>query len=130
VSAKNKQDVASTLMAMERAALDRWSKGDPFGFVEISAPDVVHFDPIIGRRTNDREELARCYETLSGKVANKGYEMIDPKVQEIGIVAVLSYNYITHELDGDKSMNVTAVYRNDGGRWEIIHGHVSFNKGS
>ncbi|MGH3983434.1 MAG: YybH family protein [Pseudonocardiaceae bacterium] len=128
MSAKSKQDVAATLMAMERAALDRWSKGDPFGFLEISASDVVYFDPYLDRRI-DREELNRHYEALRGKVTNKGYEMIDPKVQKIGNVAVLTYNYVVHELNGDKSgMNVTEVFRNDGDRWKIIHTHLSFTK--
>jgi len=33
-----------TIIATERAALDRWGKGDPSCFLEICAPDVVYFD--------------------------------------------------------------------------------------
>jgi hypothetical protein len=32
---------ADAIIAMERAALDRWGKGDPQGYVEIMAPDVT-----------------------------------------------------------------------------------------
>ena len=39
------EKVAATVLAMERAALDRWCQGDPSGFLEITAPEVVYFDP-------------------------------------------------------------------------------------
>ena len=38
-------EVARTIIELERAALDRWGRGDPSGFLEISAPEVVYFDP-------------------------------------------------------------------------------------
>src|SRR5690348_1189131 len=46
-------DVAETIIAMERAALDRWAKGDPQGFFEIMASDQTYFDPR-RRETNRR----------------------------------------------------------------------------
>ena len=51
-------DPSETIIAMERAALDRWGRGDPTGFLEISAPDVVYFDPSLERRIDGREALA------------------------------------------------------------------------
>jgi len=36
---------AEMIVAMERAALERWGRGDPDGFLDISAPDVSYFDP-------------------------------------------------------------------------------------
>ena len=44
-----------SIIAMEEAALDRWGKGDPSGFLEISAPDVVYFDPFIEHRLDGLE---------------------------------------------------------------------------
>lgn len=35
---------ADEVIALERAALDRWGKGDPKGFLEIYAPEVTYFD--------------------------------------------------------------------------------------
>jgi hypothetical protein len=32
------------ILTMERQALTRWCNGDPSGFLEISAKDVVYFD--------------------------------------------------------------------------------------
>ncbi len=43
-------DVETTLIDMEKAALRRWGNGDPSGFLEITAEDVVYFDPYVERR--------------------------------------------------------------------------------
>jgi len=55
-------DPSETIIAMERAALDRWGRGDSPGFLEISAPDVVYFDPVFGaadRRSRGADPLLR-----------------------------------------------------------------------
>ena len=36
--------IATEIIGRERAALDRWGRGDPSGFLEICAPDVVYFE--------------------------------------------------------------------------------------
>ena len=51
-------DPTQTIITMERGALGRWGIGDPSGFLEISAPDVVYFDPFLERRIDGREALA------------------------------------------------------------------------
>ena len=89
-------DPSKAIIAMERAALDRWGKGDPSGFLEISAPDVVYFDPSLERRIDGREALARYYEALRGKVATSRYELINPRVQHVGDMAVLTFNYVSY----------------------------------
>ena len=43
-------DSATEILALERAALDRWGQGDPDGYLEISAPDVNYFDRSEERR--------------------------------------------------------------------------------
>lgn len=47
-------DIASEIIALERGALERWCQGDPDGFLEISAPDVVYFDPFLDKRLDGR----------------------------------------------------------------------------
>lgn len=41
---------AAVVLLFERAALDRWGRGDPSGFLETCAPDVTYFDPFVERR--------------------------------------------------------------------------------
>ena len=65
---KTKEETAKTIIiSLERAALNRWSKGDPSGFLEISAPDVVYFDPFQERRLDGLGALTGYYESLRGK---------------------------------------------------------------
>ena len=41
------KEIESALIALERAALDLWGVGDPSGYLKISAPDIVYFDPFL-----------------------------------------------------------------------------------
>ena len=121
-------DPSETIIAIERAALDRWGQGDPSGFLEISAPDVVYFDPSLERRIDGREALTRYYEAIQGKVSISRYELINPRVQPVG-GAVLTFNYVSYGGTEDTyRWNCTEVYRRSGDRWEIIQTHWSYIK--
>jgi len=121
----NEKDVAGTIIALERAALDRWGKGDPSGYLEISAPDVVYFDPFLERRLDGLEALTRYYETLRGKIRIDRDEFINPKVQVCGDAAVLTFNLISHIGETQMRWNCTEVFHRQGGRWRIIQTHWS-----
>lgn len=124
-------DPSETIVAMERAALDRWGKGDPSGFLEISALDVVYFDPSLERRIDGREALHRYYGGIRGKVSMRRYELINPLVQVVGEAAVLTFNYVSYGGTEDAHRwNCTEVYRRSGGRWEIIQTHWSYTQGT
>ena len=123
-----KKDAASTIIAMEQAALDRWGKGDPSGFLEISAPDVVYFDPFLERRLDDLEALTSYYEGIRGKIQIDRYELIDPKVQLCGDVAVLTFNYVSYGGETKNRWNCTEVYRWINRCWRIIQTHWSFTQ--
>lgn len=77
----NHKDIATTILSLERAALDRWGQGDPSGFLELSSPNVVYFDPFLESRIDGLEALTAYYESLRGKVKVDRYELINPKVQ-------------------------------------------------
>lgn len=122
-------DLSETIIAMERAALDRWGRGDPSGFLEISAPDVVYFDPFLERRIDGREALARYYEPARGKISIARYELLNPLVQFVDDMAVLTFNYVSYGGTEDAHRwNCTEVYRRSGDRWEIIQTHWSYTK--
>jgi hypothetical protein len=127
---KQAADTAATIIAMERAALDRWGKGDPGGFLEISAADVVYFDPFLDARLDGREALARHYEPLRGQIAIARYEMDNAKVQLAGDAAVLTFNFVSWGGTEDAARwNCTEVYCRREGRWQIIQTHWAFTRG-
>ena len=123
-----------TVIALERAALDRWGKGDPSGPLELCADEVTYFDPDLEHRLNGLESLRRLLAPLKGKIRIERYEMIDPRVQVHGPVAVLTYNLVDYVPGPDGSLtrscwNSTEVYRRAKGKWRIIHSHWSHPSG-
>lgn len=126
----NTDSSTDDIVALERAALDRWGNGDPTGFLEIYAPDISYFDPGIERRLDGHDAMTEYYRPIAGLVKVLRYEMIGPKVQRDGDVAVLSYNLSNDGIlpDGREvstRWNSTAVYSRASGAWRVIHSHWS-----
>ena len=118
------------IVVLERAALVRWCKGDPSGFLEICAPDIVYFDPVTERRLDGLEALTHYYEAIRGKVRAERFEILNPLVQRVGDLAVLTFNFISY--GGNENAlrwNCTEVYRRTSGQWRIIQTHWSFTEG-
>ena len=113
-------DQAQAIVELERAALERWRIGDPSGFLEISAPDVVYFDPFLDSRLDGLEALTAYYESLRGTVNVPEWEMLHPLVQLEGEVAVLTFDFTSGQ-----RWHCTEVYRRSGDRWRIIQTHWS-----
>jgi len=127
-------DAAQTIIAMEQRALERWGKGDPRGYFEIIAPDTTYFDPTLAKRVDGLDALHALIDPFKGKIHVERAEMIDPKVQQQGDIAVLTFNLISHGAQfedgpkGDVRWNSTEVYRRISGQWRIIHSHWSYTK--
>jgi len=127
-------DVVPTIIAMEQRALERWGRGDPNGYFEIIAPDTTYFDPTLAKRVDGVDALHALIDPFKGKIHIERAEMIDPKVQQQGDIAVLTFNLISHGAQfgdgskGDVRWNSTEVYRRISGQWKIIHSHWSYTK--
>jgi len=123
-----------TIIALERGALDRWGKGDPQGFFEIMASDQTYFDPATAKRIDGQEALKKYFAPIAGKIRIERVEMIDPKVQRSGDLAVLTFNLVDYggQFDGGPKTttrwNSTEVYQRINGSWKIIHSHWSYTK--
>jgi len=121
-----------SIIALERAALDRWGKSDPKGYYEMMAAGVTYFDPTTAKRVDGFEALKAHIAPFDGKIVVERYEMIDPKVQREGNVAVLTFNLIDHGArvagvdQGTPQWNSTEVYQRIEGRWKIVHSHWSY----
>jgi len=95
LSQKNSGDRSSQkIIAMERAALDRWGKGDPQGYLEIMASEAIYFDPSQERRTDRLAAIKVLLAPITGKVKIDPYEMINPQLQRSDDVAVLTFNLV------------------------------------
>ena len=125
------------LVALERAALDRWIRLDPQGYLDLQAPEVTYFDPFSPRRIDGLDAIqARVapMKDMKPTFTDPRYDMIDPKVQRHGDVAVLTFNLVNHGKPPGGAervlarWNSTEVYRLIGGKWKIIHSHWSFTE--
>ncbi len=118
------------IVAIERAALERWCAGDPSGFLAICDDDVVYFDPFLDRRLDGLAALTAYYESLRGKVSAARFEMLNPKVQPIGAAAVLTFNFVSYGGNDDAlHWNCTEVFRRRGETWRLAQTHWSFTRG-
>ena len=124
-------DVASEVIARERAALDRWGAGDPAGYVELFAADITYFDPIQERRIDGLAAMVALMDSIAGKIRVDRYDMLRPVVQRQGDIALLSFNLVSYRTDGGRERaisrwNSTEAYRRTPQGWRIFHSHWSF----
>ena len=135
LSRKEYDGILGEVMALESAAMERWRKGDPWGFIEISAAEVTYFDTGTPQRLNGREALKAEYAQREGKIFYDVMDFIDPRVQVCGELAVLAYRFLSTCLNPDGSVsnrtpwNCTEVFVRIEGQWKIVHTHWSYIKG-
>jgi hypothetical protein len=126
--AQETDSLSKVIIGIEKSALDKWNKGDPSGFLEISAKDVVYFDPYTEQRLDGLEKLTKLYNSLRGQIKVEKYDIINPNVQAVKNMAVLTYNLISLSGDSIQKWNCTEVYRVDHKKWKIIQTHWSLTK--
>ncbi len=125
------ENVEQDILAKERQALDRWSAGDPLGFVVNFANDATYFDDIAAHtRLNGLEEIKKYLVSLEGKIPAHNYEIVDPKVQVFGGVAILTLRYHGSTAEGQPlpQWKATSVYNFNNDDWEVVHAHWSLVK--
>jgi ketosteroid isomerase-like protein len=129
--------LAQEIIALERAALDRWIALDPEGYLSLYAPEVTYFDPATDLRVDGlkamQERLAPM-KSAKSPFSDRRYEMIGAKVQRYGEVALLTYNLTNYGKPAGQPervltrWNSTEVYGRRGGKWVLLHSHWSLTK--
>jgi uncharacterized protein (TIGR02246 family) len=131
------QPLLEEIVALERAALDRWITLDPDGYIGLFAPEITYFDPTTDARIDGADAMkARLAPIRTMKVPfkNPRYDMLNPKVQRHGDVALLTFNLVSYATMPDKPESVVArwnsteVYARVDGKWRIVHSHWSYVK--
>jgi uncharacterized protein (TIGR02246 family) len=123
-------------MTLESAAMERWRKGDPWGFIELYAPDITYFDTGTPQRIDGLDAMSTEMAKRKGKIFFDVMDFIAPTVQVCGDMAVLFYRFLDAWLKPDGSVshqipwNCTEVYARMDGQWKIIHNHWSFINGT
>ena len=126
---------AAEIMRLEAGAMERWRKGDPYGFLELSVPEVTYFDADTKARLNGYGELKIEYDKLIGKIHYDVMEFIHPHIQVFDDTIILFYQLFSTTLNPDGTIrsripwNCTEVYTKTAGAWKIVHTHWSYIRG-
>lgn len=120
------------ILALEHAAMERWRKGDPFGWTEISSDDIIYMEPNLAKPIIGLQAYKDYFKPAVGQIIYQGSEFIDPKVVVVGDAAVLSYNYRSTVQSAEGQIlnqnywNASEVYFKIKQEWKIVHTHWSY----
>lgn len=122
-------DNAKLILSLEVSAFEKWKDGDVTRWLELSDEDVVYFDPMLEKRLDGLQQLKNYYLHSQGKFEVDKYEIINPKVQMVENMAVLTFNFKSCVGEKITFWNCTEVYRkNKNEEWKIIQTHWSITK--
>jgi hypothetical protein len=124
------EEAKAAIMEKINFANDRWSNGDPTGFVDVVAPDATYMDdiqafyPIAGK-----EAFAKYAEALKGNIPVHEKELTDFMFQFYDDIVIITYRY-NGIIDGVPAnpWKVTSVYRYNEGNWLSVHENWSMVK--
>jgi ketosteroid isomerase-like protein len=126
--------VATSIIDLERTALERFGRGDIEGPLAVCDDDISYFDPFVARRIDGRSTLASHYEAARGEVQYDSFELEHPRVQAFEDTAILSYVLATTgppgATDAPSRWKVTTVYHRSNDRWRVVHSHFALFAGS
>lgn len=92
-------NVVEQIISLERSALDRWIRADPDGYLSLYTKDATYFDPFRDKRRDGLDDLTAQVGSIRGvklPFTEPRYDMINPRVQLEGNVAVLSFNLVNY----------------------------------
>jgi ketosteroid isomerase-like protein len=113
------------VLALERQAMDGWLKGNPDPQLAISDPQITYIHAVVEKRVEGLAALRELYERYRGKPLFDSYEILNPKIQEAGDMAVLTYQLSRRIGSATTYWNATQVYCRKKEGWRVIHTHWS-----
>lgn len=113
------------ILSLEQGALERWCKGDPTGWLQISADDLIYIDPNLTQPVRGLEQFAAYLQGGAEKLCPRDPQMLDPRLEVLEDAALLTY-HLAETAGGRPLWNVTEVYTRRGGAWKIVHSHWGF----
>ncbi len=115
------------ILALEKAALDKWSNGDTSGFAALSTDEMTYFDPNLNKRLDGGNAFRKYMSDLRGKFHIDRFEIQNPKVQLHGDIGILTFNLNNYSKDRKitSRWNSTEVYHLIQSEWKLIHSHWS-----
>ena len=124
--------VTAEIIAITRAQWAAEVQGKSIAEQVVSmADDYTEFNPDFPVRIDGKALNVSLYEAQERSgVKSLAGEMVNPKVQVYGDVAILSYNYVgvNQSKDGKTENGMaksTRVYAKTGGKWQLVHANFA-----
>ncbi len=121
-------EILEILLAQSRAALDPYyGNSDPSTYVAMYADRVTAFDPWSDGKKENGAAKAHLM-GFAGSIPHAEYEIVNPRVDLYGDVAILAFNVDLTDAAGEALAvwNTTQVHHRSGDGWELVHSHWSF----
>lgn len=120
--------LAEHIISLERAALDKWFKGDTSGYEKLwSKRSFSYFDGVVSERIDDHATISAFLKTIEGKLFAESYDFRNPRVQIGQDMAVLTFQLFADTSLIDMAYNCIEVYQKEtDGEWHVIHSTWSF----
>ena len=125
---EEERKLAQHIIGLEKAALDKWFKGDTSGYEQLwSKRSFTYFDAVVEKRVDDHATIAEFLKTIDGKLHADSYDFRNPRVQIGKDMAVLTYQLFAKTTLIDMEYNCIEVYqKEEDGEWRVIHSTWSF----
>lgn len=117
------QALAAGLVEKEKAALDKWFRGDVSGYAALwSERSFSYFDAVVKERVDSPEEIRKFLNAIEGRLFADGYEFRAPRVQLSRDMAVLTYQLFADTSLMKMAYNCIEVFQREAdGEWRVIH---------
>jgi len=117
------EEAESAIWQKIELANDRWASGDPMGFVDCAAEDIVWIDDLSAQNgVSGKEALGAYLQNFKGQIPPHQHELLDQQFQHYDDMVVVYYKYqgIFEDMDAEP-WKVTSVYRYADGDWLSVH---------
>lgn len=120
--------IAQQIVALERAALDKWFKGDTSGYNELWSRDSFSYcDGAFTERIDDHKTIEDFLSKVQGKLFADSYKFCHPRVQIFGDTAILIYQLFADTTLIDMNYNCIEIFHKENdGKWRVVHSTWSF----
>jgi len=118
-------EIARQLLALARQAMDGWMKGNPTSDLARSDSTVTYFHAAADKRLEGLPAVTELFEKYRGAPLFDSYEIIEPKVQVSGDVAVLTFYFECRNGTETSRYYASEVYQHKKEGWRVIHAHWS-----
>lgn len=120
--------VVNHLISAEKAALDKWFKGDVSGYEALwSKRSFTYFDATTPKRVENHETIEKFLKSIAGKLFAASYDFRSPRVQLGKGMAVLTFQLFAKTNLIDMEYNCVEVFQKEiDDQWRVIHSTWSF----